>query len=91
MASRMLGTMFQESMSSTALDRFGGSSAWEQFCEWEDARYAEMTLGKTCLDCGNCRKCEIEGHESIGYCMESGEFVDDSELVSEHGCQAFAL
>lgn len=85
----MAGTAFREmfgSMQSTALDPAGGESAWELFDRWEEARYAELILGRTCLDCANCT---WDGGRTA--CRLSGEEVDGEALVSEHGCQAFGV
>ena len=86
MASTAFANMFQESMSSTVFDRFGGASAWDLFCDWEDARYAEMTLGKTCFDCSNCT-----WDDGCPKCYLSGEEVDGETPISEHGCERFAV
>ena len=89
MANTALEYMFKETMDAT--DRFGGASAWDSYIEWKEAEYKALIKGKTCLDCGNCTKCDIQGHETVGWCHEDGEFVDDSELVSDLGCETFVL
>lgn len=72
-----------------ALDRFGGPEAWDLYCDRQEREYKALIAGKTCLDCGECVKCEIEGHENIGYCREDGEFVTDDETIEEMGIECF--
>lgn len=91
MASTTLGRMFDEVFESAVLDRFGGASAWDEYTDWVESAYQAEIEGKTCLDCGHCVACDIEGHEGIGFCREDGEFVDGETRVSEHGCETFVL
>ncbi|MBQ9041475.1 MAG: hypothetical protein IJ111_01505 [Eggerthellaceae bacterium] len=78
-------------MSSTVLDRFSGASAWDSYCDRKEREYEALIKGKTCLDCDHSINCEFKGHESVGYCKEFDEFVDDADLVSDLGCTSFYI
>lgn len=60
---------------------------WEQYDEAREREWQSLIAGKSCLDCNRCRKCEK--HPDTGFCMEDGEFVYDTDLVAENGCEFF--
>ena len=63
---------------------------WDEYAARKEAGYQSLVKGKTCLDCGRCRKPDpYTGHSGIGFCLEDGEFVFDDAFVSEIGCRSF--
>ena len=61
---------------------------WDRYTEREEERYAALSDGKTCLDCGNCVK--SEKHPDEGFCTDCMEFVSGDETVAEMGLECFA-
>lgn len=72
-----------------ALDRFGGPESWDLYCLEREERYAALIDGATCLDCGRCVRCDLDGHEDVGYCREFGEWVTARDTPGESGCERF--
>lgn len=60
---------------------------WGAYEERREAEYMALVKGKTCLDCGRCRRCEK--HPDTGYCTEDGEFVYADDRPEETGCETF--
>lgn len=73
----------------SALDRFGGPRSWDLHCQWQEEEYAALTYGATCLDCGRCIRCDLDGHEDIGYCRMSGEWVTSEDTPRSMECEVF--
>ena len=78
----------------TVIERLSEPQRLAEPHEWfayYDARreeeYQALIRGKTCLDCGRCRKCKK--HPDTGFCMEDGDFVYDDEYVKDIGCECF--
>ena len=67
-----------------------GTEAWERlgfdspqdytrdrFDECDDARMDDMRVPEpTCGDCENWTRCNIQGHEDIGWCYQWSEFFE---------------
>lgn len=72
-----------------ALDRFGGPESWDLRCQRLDEEYAALIYGATCLDCGHCARCDLEGYEDIGYCRMDGEWITDQDTPQSMECEVF--
>lgn len=72
-----------------ALDRFGGPESWDLYCQRQEEEYAALIEGATCLDCGHCIRCDLKGHEDIGYCREYGEWVTSEDSPESTECEVF--
>lgn len=73
----------------TALDRFGGPEYWDLHCHRQEEEYAALISGATCLDCGHCLGCTVEGREDIGYCRMGGEWVTSEDTPRSMDCEVF--
>jgi hypothetical protein len=60
-----------ESTREYALDRYGG----------EDEPEAVGDTG-TCADCERWHRCELDGHEQVGWCAEWADFT-----LEDDGCE----
>ena len=72
-----------------ALDRFGGPESWDLYCYEQDMRReAELDSAK-CLDCDHCIRCEVTGHEDVGYCRSGDFWVTDEDTPRSVECEEY--
>lgn len=71
-------------------DRYGGPKSWDVIQAELDAMYAEAIDGRTCFDCCECVRCDLHGHESVGWCCELEGFVAEDDTPVSTECRRFA-
>lgn len=60
------------------------SREWDIRCEREDAEYAALIEGKSCLDCLKCKKFgQTDDH---GFCVVWGDYVTVGDNPRDNDC-----
>lgn len=76
-------------MASDIFDRYGGSDAWDRYCEREDERQAAAKWGE---ECGTCKHCEtpekwlFRDYPPIGWCKYNEFFIDPDCHPGDYDC-----
>ena len=74
-----------------ALDRFGGPESWYLYCYEQDMQRKQIMEWATCLDCDHCKRCDIKGHEGVGYCRVGDWWVTDEDMPRDLECEDVRL